>query len=42
METREGVHIEAKYVTLHLIGIRLIFREGRYDGWYHYRLKKVP
>lgn len=30
-----------KYKTIPLIGIRLIYRDGEYVGWYRPRLRKV-
>ena len=30
-----------KYKNIPLIGIRLIYRDGEYVGWYHPRLRKV-
>ena len=32
---------DAKYIAIPFVGIRLIFRNGKYDGWYHPKLKKV-
>lgn len=37
----ETLERETKYFTIPLVGIRLIFRNGKYDGWYHYKLNKV-